>query len=432
MLRPGAPTTAPTCSRSQRRRRRRRGGVIEQPDGRGRLTWELAPEFTGHGSRRGRAAARRLRLRRARTWTGSRRCRPRRRARRSGSRPAPGCVREGVLRGQPGRRRRAGGPGRAGAAAPRTRRPTEPTGFRALLNSFLPRKRAIGQMLVRDPRRAGCCCAGSPTRTTGTCPAASSRSTSRRGGGRARGRGGARACSVDAGPLLLTDWLPPWSGWDDALCLVFDGGVRDPSVLEDAVLQAREIRSAQFCTARRGPRALRRLHRPADRGGAAHARRARRPGVHRVRPGLTPPPPSRRERTKSPRRVGANARKAPVESARTHGMPAVESARTHGNTGRNEPGGACSSRPETCVRADSAGSEDLRSRRLDGVQTCVRADSAVGQNRAEASPWRPLSTRGSSLPTAAKRPSRCVRAWSFSAPAVRRTRSISRVKASST
>ena len=34
----------------------------------------------------------------------------------------------------------------------------EPGGFRALLNSFLPRKRAISQMLIRDTR-AGCCSA---------------------------------------------------------------------------------------------------------------------------------------------------------------------------------------------------------------------------------------------------------------------------------
>ncbi|MGH3444136.1 MAG: NUDIX hydrolase, partial [Nocardioidaceae bacterium] len=48
-------------------------------------------------------------------------------------------------------------------------------------------------------------------------------------------------------PLLLTDWLPPWGGWDDAVCLVFDGGVLDPAVLDRAVLEAREIRSVQFC-----------------------------------------------------------------------------------------------------------------------------------------------------------------------------------------
>ena len=29
---------------------------------------------------------------------------------------------------------------------------------------------------------------------------------------------------IPAGDLVLTDWLPPWEGWDDAVCLVFDGG----------------------------------------------------------------------------------------------------------------------------------------------------------------------------------------------------------------
>ena len=32
-------------------------------------------------------------------------------------------------------------------------------------------------------------------------------------------------CDVTARRLLLVDWLPPWGGWDDAVCLVFDGGV---------------------------------------------------------------------------------------------------------------------------------------------------------------------------------------------------------------
>ena len=48
--------------------------------------------------------------------------------------------------------------------------------------------------------------------------------------------------------LLLTDWLPPWSGWDDALCLVFDGGAHDASVADTIVRQTREIKDAAFCT----------------------------------------------------------------------------------------------------------------------------------------------------------------------------------------
>ena len=48
--------------------------------------------------------------------------------------------------------------------------------------------------------------------------------------------------------MLLTDWLPPWSGWDDALCLVFDGGEHDATITEDVVRQEREIRDVDFCT----------------------------------------------------------------------------------------------------------------------------------------------------------------------------------------
>ncbi|MCY7402784.1 MAG: NUDIX hydrolase, partial [Nocardioides sp.] len=41
---------------------------------------------------------------------------------------------------------------------------------------------------------------------------------------------------------------PPWGGWDDALCLVFDGGAQDTSVLARVVMQPREIRDVRFCT----------------------------------------------------------------------------------------------------------------------------------------------------------------------------------------
>jgi 8-oxo-dGTP pyrophosphatase MutT (NUDIX family) len=53
--------------------------------------------------------------------------------------------------------------------------------------------------------------------------------------------------TLAVGPLVLTDWLPPWGGWDDAVCLVFDGGAIQPDVLEQMVYDRREIRSARFC-----------------------------------------------------------------------------------------------------------------------------------------------------------------------------------------
>jgi ADP-ribose pyrophosphatase YjhB (NUDIX family) len=57
------------------------------------------------------------------------------------------------------------------------------------------------------------------------------------------------ALAIDAGELLLTDWLPPWGGWDDAVCLVFDGGEHDAEILAGVALQTREIRHAEFATA---------------------------------------------------------------------------------------------------------------------------------------------------------------------------------------
>jgi 8-oxo-dGTP pyrophosphatase MutT (NUDIX family) len=122
-----------------------------------------------------------------------------------------------------------------------------PETFRAMLNAGLPRKRAIAQMLVRDAQDRVLVCRltykndwdlpGGVVEVNESPREAVSREVEEELG-----------LEVPAGPLVLTDWLPPWSGWDDALCLVFDGGVHDASILDGAVLQAREIRSAQFCT----------------------------------------------------------------------------------------------------------------------------------------------------------------------------------------
>jgi RimJ/RimL family protein N-acetyltransferase/8-oxo-dGTP pyrophosphatase MutT (NUDIX family) len=124
---------------------------------------------------------------------------------------------------------------------------TEPAAFRALLNSFLPRKRAISQLLVRDHAGRVLICRLTYKRDwdlpggvveVGESP--------RLAAGREIHE--ELALDVDAGGLLLTDWLPPWGGWDDAVCLVFDGGEHDASVLDSAVLQAREIREVVFAT----------------------------------------------------------------------------------------------------------------------------------------------------------------------------------------
>ncbi|MGZ6831489.1 MAG: NUDIX hydrolase [Nocardioidaceae bacterium] len=124
---------------------------------------------------------------------------------------------------------------------------TEGAGFRALLNSFLPRKRAIAQMLLRDDRDRVLLCQltykrdwdlpGGVVEVHESPHLAVSREVAEE-----------LRLVVEAGRLLLTDWLPSWSGWDDALCLVFDGGVHEPSITDHIIAQPREIRDARFCT----------------------------------------------------------------------------------------------------------------------------------------------------------------------------------------
>ncbi|MDQ6642252.1 MAG: NUDIX hydrolase [Actinomycetota bacterium] len=121
----------------------------------------------------------------------------------------------------------------------------QPEGFRALLNSFLPRKRAISQLLVRDHDDRVLLCQltykndwdlpGGVVEVGESPQLAVRREVEEELG-----------LSIPAGPLLLTDWMPPWSGWDDALCLVFDGGVQDASIVDRIVRQEREIRAVEF------------------------------------------------------------------------------------------------------------------------------------------------------------------------------------------
>ncbi|SEC80497.1 Protein N-acetyltransferase, RimJ/RimL family [Nocardioides exalbidus] len=124
---------------------------------------------------------------------------------------------------------------------------SDPTSFRSLLNSFLPRKRAISQMLVRDPEGRVLLCQltykkdwdlpGGVVEVGESPKLAVEREVEEELG-----------LTIAAGGLVLTDWLPPWGGWDDAVCLVFDGGTLDPSVLATVVKQEREIRDVRFCT----------------------------------------------------------------------------------------------------------------------------------------------------------------------------------------
>jgi 8-oxo-dGTP pyrophosphatase MutT (NUDIX family)/GNAT superfamily N-acetyltransferase len=220
--------------------------LVEHDDSVGRLTFELEPGFTGRGyaSRAVNLAVdyafRGLRLGRVEAYVAPSNERAMRVVTRSGMR------REGLVRGhglsEDVREDRVLY-ARLATDPPLSR----PESFRALLNSFLPRKRAIAQMLVRDREDRVLVCRltykedwdlpGGVVEVHESPQLAVSREVAEE-----------LALDITAGGLLLTDWLPSWSGWDDALCLVFDGGVHDAALLTDVVVQPREIRTAEFCT----------------------------------------------------------------------------------------------------------------------------------------------------------------------------------------
>ena len=128
----------------------------------------------------------------------------------------------------------------------------DPRSFRSLLNAYLPRKRAIGQMLVRAAPD------GSGEDRVLLCQLTYKKDWDLPGGVVELNESPRLAVSreleeelgveIEAGELLLTDWLPPWSGWDDAVCLVFDGGVQPAELAARLELQPNEIRSAEFKT----------------------------------------------------------------------------------------------------------------------------------------------------------------------------------------
>ena len=159
-----------------------------------------------------------------------------------------GLRKEGVRRVRPGTGDRAGASEYVVLARLSDDPPlSEPAAFRALLNSFLPRKRAIGQMLLRDEAGRVLLCQltyksdwdlpGGVVEVGESPQLAAVREVEEELG-----------LSLAPGPLVLTDWLPPWGGWDDAICLVFDGGVHPSAITGSFVKQPREIRTAEFCT----------------------------------------------------------------------------------------------------------------------------------------------------------------------------------------
>lgn len=122
-----------------------------------------------------------------------------------------------------------------------------PTGFSGVMNAALPKKRVIAHVLMRDADGRVLLCdthfkadwelpggivePGEPPRV------AAVREVREELG-----------IDLDVGRLLVADWMPPYLGWEDAMELIFDGGVVTLEEVARYVLQPSEIRSVRLCT----------------------------------------------------------------------------------------------------------------------------------------------------------------------------------------
>jgi 8-oxo-dGTP pyrophosphatase MutT (NUDIX family) len=129
----------------------------------------------------------------------------------------------------------------------RTDEVSGPHGFSAVMSSALPRKRLIAHVLLRDGEGRVLLCEtrfksdwelpggivepGEPPRV-----------------GALRELREELGVDWPVGPLLLVDWMPPYLGWEDALELIYDGGVVTQADLDRFVLQPSEIIQVRLCT----------------------------------------------------------------------------------------------------------------------------------------------------------------------------------------
>ncbi|TDT33611.1 NUDIX domain-containing protein [Naumannella halotolerans] len=122
------------------------------------------------------------------------------------------------------------------------------SGFSAVMNSVLPRTRSIAHVLFHRDREGG--------REYLFCQTLFKPDWELPGGVVERFESPHTAATrevleelgleVELGDVLAVDWLPPYLGWDDAVELIFDGGVLSEEQLDSMVLQPSEIESVHW------------------------------------------------------------------------------------------------------------------------------------------------------------------------------------------
>ena len=120
-----------------------------------------------------------------------------------------------------------------------------PHGFSGVLDSILPTKRVISHALFRDEQGLVLLLETS-YKEDWELPGGvvEPHETPRAGGERETME--ELGIEVTFGQPLLTDWMPPYLGWSDAVEFIFDGGVLAPEVAAELGTDDREIRAIHW------------------------------------------------------------------------------------------------------------------------------------------------------------------------------------------
>nr|WP_238352671.1 GNAT family N-acetyltransferase [Kribbella solani] len=155
-----------------------------------------------------------------------------------------GFRREGVLRGAAlvdGERRDVAVYG----MRPGDPRPDTVTGWTALMDSVLPKKRVIAHVVVRDTGGRVLLCQVSYKKDL-ELPGGVVEPDEDPATGATREMEEELGTALPLLGVLAIDWLPRWEGWGDAVEILYDGGVHDPSLIDQLQPDGFEIKDVRW------------------------------------------------------------------------------------------------------------------------------------------------------------------------------------------
>ncbi len=110
-------------------------------------------------------------------------------------------------------------------------RPNTLTGWTALMDSALPKKRVIAHVVVRDTSDRVLLCQVSYKKDL-ELPGGVVEPDEDPATGASREMHEELGVALPLVGVLAIDWLPRWEGWGDAVEILYDGGVHDPSLVD--------------------------------------------------------------------------------------------------------------------------------------------------------------------------------------------------------